>query len=70
MRDFETDFEFDFDVGIRSARVKDCRIDSHKTVTHDPNRDNDPEHQARIAVHIERVQREMQELGIANGGRE
>lgn len=61
MRTFEEDFEFDFEQGIHTARV---RIDSRRTLKYDPNRDNDIEHQVRIAAHTDRVQREMQELGF------
>jgi len=64
MIDFEEDFEFEFESGIRSIRIKDCRIDSHRTMTHDPNRNKDVERQARIAAHKIRVKGEMQALGI------
>lgn len=68
MRDFETDFEFDFDVGIR---VEPCRIDVYPTVIADKTEhsDND-ERKARIIAHTERIQREMQELGIVQRSRE
>lgn len=62
MRDFEEDdFDFDFEEGIRAARIKDCRIDVNAPVIFDPNRDNDDEHQACIAIHTDRVQRELRE---------
>ena len=64
MRDFEEDFEFDFEEGVRVIPVKGARIDSHRRVTFLPSRDDDSEHQARIDAHRERVQRELQELKI------
>jgi len=70
MRDFEQDFEFDFNVGIYAASLQDCRIDKYRAMIRDPDRSSDPEHQARIAAHIERIRREMQELGITKGSRE
>lgn len=67
MRSFEEDFEFDFDDGLRASRI---RIDSRRAVIHDPNRDDNIKHQARIAAHTDRVQRELQELGITKGSKE
>jgi len=67
MRDFETDFELDrdyFEMGVATQRTSGCRIDNHLTVTRDPDRSGDPEHAARLSAHQERIQREMQELGI------
>ena len=63
MRDFDQYFEFDY-TEATASRTREARIDSHETVTTDPNRVGDPEHEKRLAVHTERVQREMQELGI------
>jgi hypothetical protein len=68
MRDFEKDFEFCSSDGVRVIKTQGCRIDNYKAVTHEPNRDNDTEHQARIIIYTERIQREMQELGITKGG--
>lgn len=73
MRDFEQDFEFDFDYFENNARVvrtRDMRFDTYPTVVADKTEhsDND-ERKARIAAHTERVQREMQELGITKGNK-
>lgn len=68
MRNFEEDFEFDWETDIKAVTTKACRIDSYRPVTFIPNRSNDPEHEARILAHQERVQREMKELGITKGG--
>ena len=70
MRDFESDFDFDFDdcVGLRAEGSHDVRMDSYRTVQGEKTRhsDND-ERRARIILHTDRVQREMQELGISEG---
>ena len=60
MRDFEEDFDFDSDYFKDEARVvktQGIRKDSHKTVTRDPNRTGDLEHDARLAVHTKRIRR-------------
>lgn len=64
MRTFEEDFDFEFEDGLRVLDSKAIRIDSVRTVTYDPNRDTDPKHQARIAAHQERVQRELREQSL------
>ena len=70
MRDWEEDFDFDFDnsIGLEVNRKKDIRIDSYRTVQGDKTKhsDND-ERRARIVAHIDRVKREQQELVISEG---
>lgn len=70
MRDFERDFEFDFDEGLSVPNPSDFRIDSYSPMAFIPDRIDDPEHQARIVAHTKRVKEEMAELGISKGGRE
>jgi hypothetical protein len=73
MRDFEEDFEFDSDYFENDARVVrtiEMRIDNYRTLTFEPDRSNDPLHQARISAHTKRVSREMQELRMKKGSRE
>jgi RIO-like serine/threonine protein kinase len=69
MRDFEKDFDFDSEYFGVVVKIQRFRIDKYRTVTKDPNRVGDSEHDNRIAAHIERVQRELQELGKIKGGR-
>ena len=60
MRTFEEDFGFDSDYfkdEARAVSTQGIRKDSHKTVTRDPNRTGDPEHDARLAVHTERIRK-------------
>ena len=72
MKHFEEDFEFDrnyFEVGVTVQKTNGCRIDNHKTVTRDPDRSGDPKHRKRVIAHIERIRREMRELGLQRGSR-
>ena len=57
MRDFEEDFEFENDVVVKTVKTYNVRIDSHRTVTFDPN--CNAEREARIAAHTKRVQRDL-----------
>ena len=70
MRDWEEDFDFDFDnsIGLEVNGKKDIRIDSYPSVQGDKTKhsDND-ERRARIVAHIDRVKREQQELVISEG---
>ena len=70
MRDWEEDFDFDFDnsIGLEVNGKKDIRIDTYPTIQADKTKhsDND-ERRTRIVAHKERVQREMQVLGISEG---
>lgn len=58
MRTFEEDFEFDrnyFEMGVAAKSTSACRIDSHRTVTTDPNRKGDSKYEARLAAHTKRI---------------
>lgn len=61
MRTFESDFEYEAGNNIKAKRLKSFRAaDERKPVRfHDPKK-----HESRILAHIERVQKEMDELGI------
>lgn len=65
MRDFEDDFNFDFEHGIGVNRICNFRHDVHKSLDFgsDEGRLNDKELQARIQSHQERVQRELVGIG-------
>lgn len=54
VRDFEEDY---FGNGAKAVSTQGCRIDSHRTVTYDPN--YSAEREARIAAHQERVQKDL-----------
>lgn len=61
MRDFEEDF--DSEQGIAAIRIRDFRHDVYESLDFgsEEERLNDPELQARISAHQERVQRELVE---------
>ena len=64
MRDFETDFDFDvFEEGIASLSMKSLREDTYPAMAFGPvaSRRADPEREARILAHQERIQRELKE---------
>ena len=71
MRSFEEDFDFDSDYFENDARViktQGKRIDSYPTVIGDKTEhSDDDERKARIAAHTERVQSEMETLGLIPG---
>lgn len=65
MRGFEEDFDFDSEQGTAARRICDFRHDVYESLEFSSaeERLNDPELQARIAVHQERVQMELAEVG-------
>ena len=64
MRNFEEDFDFDFEQGVTSNKPRDFRGgDVYKSVDFgsEEKRLNDPKLQTRIQTHQERVRRELVE---------
>lgn len=66
MRDFEKDFDFDFEAGIGVVKPQGIRLDSFRTTTYLPNRNGDEQHQVRIVAHTERIQRELSNARVWN----
>jgi len=63
MRDFETDFDFNFGEGLGCNRMRSFRGgDVYHSLTIGGEQVFTPEREVRIQAHCKRVQRELREL--------
>lgn len=59
MRDFETDFDFDFEAGVGRNRTKELRSDAYPALVIGGKQVFTSEREARVQAHKRRVQVEL-----------